>query len=72
MADRKSAIKKRELLNELGVSDTAITEYLINNWMSGEDADQALEDLLSENDYYTEDDDEDDDDSDEDDFTVIG
>lgn len=69
MTNRQTAIENLEKLREAGVTDERIADYLINNWMTGDDAKKATEDLLIEEDL--EDEDEDDDEGEADDFTGI-
>lgn len=65
MTNRQTAIENLEKLREAGVTDERIADYLINNWMTGDDAKKATEDLLIEEDL------EDEDEGEADDFTGI-
>jgi hypothetical protein len=48
MTDRHKAFDNLTKLREAGVTDEKIVDYLINNWMTGDDAKQATEELLFE------------------------
>lgn len=65
MTNRQTAIENLEKLREAGVTDERIADYLINNWMTGDDAKKATEDLLIDEDL------EDEDEGEADDFTGI-
>ena len=65
MTNRQTAIENLEKLREAGVTDERIADYLINNWMTGDDAKKATEDLLIGEDL------EDEDEGEADDFTGI-
>ena len=65
MTNRQTAIENLEKLREAGVTDERIVDYLINNWMTGDDAKKATEDLLIDEDL------EDEDEGEADDFTGI-
>ena len=65
MTNRQTAIENLEKLREAGVTNERIADYLINNWMTGDDAKKATEDLLIEEDL------EDEDEGEADDFTGI-
>ena len=69
MTNRQTAVENLAKLREAGVSNERIADYLINNWMTGDDAKKATEDLLIEEDL--EDEDEDEDEGEADDFTEI-
>ena len=69
MTNRQTAVENLAKLREAGVTDERIADYLINNWMTGDDAKKATEDLLIEEDL--EDEDEDEDEGEADDFTGI-
>lgn len=69
MTNRQTAVENLEKLREAGVTDERIADYLINNWMTGDDAKKATEDLLIEEDL--EDEDEGEDEGEADDFTGI-
>ena len=56
MTERQKAIENLSKLREAGVSDEKIVDYLICNWMTGDDAKQATEDLLSDEEIEDEDD----------------
>lgn len=70
MTNRQTAVENLAKLREAGVTDERIADYLINNWMTGDDAKQATEDLLIDEELEDEDDDEDDD-SNSDDYVSI-
>ena len=55
MTNRQTAIENLAKLREAGVTDERIADYLINNWMTGDDAKKATEDLLIEEDLEDED-----------------
>ena len=55
MTNRQTAVENLEKLREAGVTDERIADYLINNWMTGDDAKKATEDLLIEEDLEDED-----------------
>jgi hypothetical protein len=65
MTNRQTAIENLEKLREAGLTDERIADYLINNWMTGDDAKKATEDLLIDEDL------EDEDEGEADDFTGI-
>jgi hypothetical protein len=46
MTERQKAIENLSKLREAGITDEKIVDYLICNWMTGDDAKQATEDLL--------------------------
>lgn len=69
MTNRQTAVENLAKLREAGITDERIADYLINNWMTGDDAKQATEDLLIDEDL--EDEDEDEDEGEADDFTGI-
>ena len=69
MTNRQTAVENLAKLREAGVTDERIADYLINNWMTGDDAKQATEDLLIDEDL--EDEDEGEDEGEADDFTGI-
>lgn len=71
MTNRQTAVENLEKLREAGVTDERIADYIINNWMTGDDAKKATEDLLIEEDLEDEDEDEDEDEGEADDFTGI-
>ena len=71
MTNRQTAVENLAKLREAGVTDERIADYLINNWMTGDDAKQATEDLLIDEGLEDEDDDEDEDEGEADDFTGI-
>lgn len=48
MTDRHKAFENLTKLREAGVTDEQIVDHLINNWMTGSDAKQATEDLLTD------------------------
>lgn len=55
MTNRQTAIENLEKLRDAGVTDERIADYLINNWMTGDDAKKATEDLLIDEDLEDED-----------------
>ena len=65
MTNRQTAVENLAKLREAGVTDERIADYLINNWMTGDDAKKATEDLLIDEDL------EDEDEGEADDFTGI-
>ena len=73
MTNRQTAVENLAKLREAGVPDERIADYLINNWMTGDDAKQATEDLLIDEDLEDEDEgeDEDEDEGEADDSTGI-
>ena len=46
--ERKKALEKLEKLREEGIKDSSMLEHLINNWLSSDDANDALDSLLDE------------------------
>lgn len=44
MSSRNKAVDLLDNLRESGVDDTTLLNYIIYNWMSGEDATECLED----------------------------
>ncbi len=48
MSDRNKAFELQERLIENGISDNSLVEFLINNWLSGSQALQAMEAALVE------------------------
>jgi len=48
MSDRNKAFELQERLIENGISDNSLVEFLINNWLSGSHALQAMEAALVE------------------------
>ena len=71
MTNRQTAVENLAKLREAGVTDERIADYLINNWMTGDDAKQATEDLLIEVGLEGEDEGEDEDEGEADDFNGI-
>lgn len=65
MTNRQTAVENLAKLREAGVTDERIADYLINNWMTEDDAKKATEDLLIDEDL------EDEDEGEADDFTGI-
>lgn len=65
MTNRQTAVENLAKLRAAGVTDERIADYLINNWMTGDDAKKATEDLLIDEDL------EDEDEGEADDFTGI-
>lgn len=63
LTDRKTPIEKLEKLREEGIKDSSILDYLVKNWLSADDANDAMDALLDE--YELNDDDEEDDDEDD-------
>lgn len=57
--DRKTPIEKLEKLREEGIKDSSILDYLVKNWLSTDDANDAMDALLDE--YELNDEDEEDD-----------
>ena len=55
MTNRQTAVENLAKLREAGVTDERIADYLINNWMTGDDAKKATEDLLIDEDLEDED-----------------
>lgn len=55
--DRKTPIEKLEKLREEGIKDSSILDYLVKNWLSTDDANDAMDALLDE--YELNDDEED-------------
>jgi hypothetical protein len=43
MTDRQRAVASLENLREQGVQESAITDFIINNWLSGLEARAAME-----------------------------
>lgn len=56
--DRKTPIEKLEKLREEGIKDSSILDYLVRNWLSTDDANDAMDALLDE--YELNDEDEED------------
>ena len=56
--ERKKALEKLEKLREGGIKDSSMLEHLIKNWLSSDDANDALDSLLDE--YELNDEDEED------------
>ena len=48
MSDRNKAFELQERLIENGISDNSLVEFLVNNWLSGSEALQAMEAALVE------------------------
>lgn len=48
MTDRQKAFDNVTKLREAGVTDEKIVDYFIGSWMTGSDAKQATEDLLTD------------------------
>lgn len=46
--DRKTPIEKLEKLREEGIKDSSILDYLVKNWLSADDANDAMDALLEE------------------------
>lgn len=46
--DRKTPIEKLEKLREEGIKDSSILDYLVKNWLSTDDANDAMDALLDE------------------------
>lgn len=65
MTNRQTAVENLAKLREAGVTNERIADYLINNWMTGDDAKKATEDLLIDEEL------EDEDEGEADDFTGI-
>lgn len=63
MSDRNKAFELQQRLQENGISDHALLEFLINNWLSGAEALQAMQAALVE--FGLEDEDEDDEEDEE-------
>ena len=57
MSDRNKAFELQERLQENGISDTSLLEFLINNHLSGSEALEAMQAALVE--FGLEDEDED-------------
>lgn len=55
MTNRQTAVENLAKLREAGVTDERIADYLINNWMTGDDAKKATEDLLIDEELEDED-----------------
>ena len=58
MSDRNKAFELQERLQENGISDTSLLEFLINNHLSGANALEAMEMALVEFGLEEEEDDE--------------
>jgi hypothetical protein len=54
--DRKTPIEKLEKLREEGIKDSSILDYLVKNWLSADDANDAMDALLDEYELNDEDD----------------
>jgi len=65
MSNRNKAFELQERLQENGVSDSSLLEFLINNYLGGSQALEAMEAALVEFGLEEEDEDEDDDNYDE-------
>jgi len=59
MSDRNKAFDLQERLIENGISDNSLLEFLVNNWLSGSQALQAMEAALVEFGLVEEEEDED-------------
>jgi hypothetical protein len=46
--DRKTPIGKLEKLREEGIKDSSMLDYLVKNWLSADDANDAMDALLDE------------------------
>lgn len=57
--DRKTPIEKLEKLREEGIKDSSILDYLVKNWLSTDDANDAMDALLDEYELNDEDDEDD-------------
>lgn len=69
MSDRNKAFELQGKLEDDGISDHALLEFLINNWLSGAEALQAMQAALVE--FGLEEEDQSSDDEEED-FTYCG
>ena len=47
--DRNNAIRVMDELREAGVSDTWMIEHVIYRWMSGDEANEVVGDMVTEN-----------------------
>jgi hypothetical protein len=61
MSDRNKAFELQERLQENGISDTTLLEFLINNWMTGADALEAMQEAVK---VYLDEEEEEDEDED--------
>jgi hypothetical protein len=59
MSDRNKAFELQQGLQENGISDTSVLEFLVNNWLSGSEALEAMQAALVEFGLDEEEDDED-------------
>ena len=59
MSDRNKAFELQERLQENGISDTCLLEFLVNNYLTGADALQAMQAALVEFGLEEEEDEED-------------
>ena len=48
MSDRNKAFELQERLIENGISDNSLVNFLVNNWLSGSEALEAMEAALVE------------------------
>jgi len=46
MSDRNKAFELQERLIENGISDSSLVEFLVNNWLSGAEASEAMQAAL--------------------------
>lgn len=46
--ERKKIVEKLEKLREGDIKDSSMLEYLINNWLPADDANDAMDALLEE------------------------
>ncbi len=65
MSDRNKAFELQQRLQENGISDTSVLEFLVNNWLSGSEALEAMQAALVEFGLEEEDEDYEDDNYDE-------
>ena len=59
MSDRNTAFELQERLIENGISDNSLVDFLINNWLTGSEALQAMQAALVEFGLEEEEEDED-------------
>lgn len=48
VTDSKTPIEKLEKLREEGIKDSSMLDYLVKNWLSTDDANDAMDALLDE------------------------
>jgi hypothetical protein len=58
--DRNEVVRRMEVMGDKGITFKEIAEYLLYNYMSSDEANDALENLAVDNDFTFEEEEEDD------------